>query len=77
MTEPVDDEPTAVDIELFMDAIATGREGAAKASLYLNMVAELCTGIAEASRMMETGRHLEARNLLKAVYDTAVAKLGT
>jgi hypothetical protein len=75
MSEPVDDEPKSVDIEMFMDAVKLGSEAVTKASGYLEAISVLSRGVKESVQMMDTGRTLDARNLLLQLYRDTAQKL--
>jgi hypothetical protein len=70
MSEPVDEDRV-------MDAIKTGSIAALKASIYLEMVSQMCVGIEQTIQLMDSGRQLDARNLLAEIHKTVASKLGT
>ena len=64
-----------VERELFDDALKSGYDSVAKATRYLDIIVQQNSGIADAIQLMETGRHLEARNALLRTRDAVAERL--
>jgi hypothetical protein len=64
-----------VDRKLFDEAVEAAQHSVAKATVYLDIIIQLNVGIAKALDLLETGRHLEARNELLRTRDSVAERL--